>query len=83
MKRLGYLLFAVMAITLMLGGNAFASAPVNQGDNSSYFRHLLFQCEHHWCARLNRPYHQRWRLCDYGPRGRGKRNPVGGDLRVR
>ena len=37
MKRLGYLLFAVMAITLMLGGNALASAPVNQGDNSYYF----------------------------------------------
>jgi len=37
MKRLGYLLFAVLAITLMLGGNALASAPVNQGDNSYYF----------------------------------------------
>jgi hypothetical protein len=32
MKKLGYLLFPVLAITLMLGGNAFA-----QGDNSSYF----------------------------------------------
>ena len=37
MKRLGYLLFAVMAITVMLGGNALASAPVNQGDGSFYF----------------------------------------------
>jgi hypothetical protein len=34
MKRLGYLLFAVLAITLMLGGNAFAQ---NVGDNSVYF----------------------------------------------
>jgi hypothetical protein len=37
MKRLGYLLFAVLAITLMLGGNALATPPVNQGDNSDYF----------------------------------------------
>ncbi len=37
MKRLGYLLFAVLAITLMLGGNALATPPVNQGDNSYYF----------------------------------------------
>jgi len=38
MKRLGYLLFAVLAITVMLGGNALAApAPVNQGDNSVYF----------------------------------------------
>jgi len=37
MKRLGYLLFAVLAMILMLGGNALASAPVNQGDNSYYF----------------------------------------------
>src|ERR1022692_3420390 len=37
MKRLGYLLFAVLAITLMLGGNALATPPVNQGDNSVYF----------------------------------------------
>ena len=36
MKRLGYLLFAVLAITLMLGGNALASGG-NQGDNSVYF----------------------------------------------
>jgi len=36
MKRLGYLLFAVLAITLMLGGNALASVG-NQGDNSVYF----------------------------------------------
>ncbi len=34
MKRLGYLLFAVLAITLMLGGNAFADGG---GDNSVYF----------------------------------------------
>ena len=27
MKRLGYLLFAVLAITLMLGGNALATPP--------------------------------------------------------
>jgi len=32
MKKLGYLLFPILAITLMLGGNAFA-----QGDNSAYF----------------------------------------------
>ena len=32
MKKLGYLLFPILAITLMLGGNAFA-----QGDNSVYF----------------------------------------------
>jgi len=37
MKRLGYLLFAVLAITLMLGGNALATPPVNQGDGSFYF----------------------------------------------
>ncbi|HLM81530.1 MAG TPA: hypothetical protein VK302_12980 [Terriglobales bacterium] len=37
MKRLGYLLFAVLAITLMLGGNALATPPVNQGDGSVYF----------------------------------------------
>ncbi len=37
MKRLGYLLFAVLAITLMLGGNALATPPVNQGDGSYYF----------------------------------------------
>jgi len=37
MKRLGYLLFAVLAITLMLGGNALATPPVNQGDYSAYF----------------------------------------------
>ncbi|MGA2360554.1 MAG: hypothetical protein ABSF66_16250, partial [Terriglobales bacterium] len=29
MKRLGYLLFAVLAITLMLGGNAFADGVGN------------------------------------------------------
>jgi len=34
MKRLGYFLFAVLAITLMLGGNAFAQ---NVGDYSVYF----------------------------------------------
>jgi hypothetical protein len=32
MKKLGLLLFPILAITLMLGGNAFA-----QGDNSVYF----------------------------------------------
>jgi hypothetical protein len=32
MKTIGYLLFSIMAITLMLGGSAFA-----QGDNSFYF----------------------------------------------
>jgi hypothetical protein len=36
MKRLGYLLLAVLAITLMLGGNALATVG-NQGDNSVYF----------------------------------------------
>jgi hypothetical protein len=36
MKRLVYLLFAVLAITLMSGGNALA-VPVNRGDNSVYF----------------------------------------------
>ena len=37
MKKLGLLLFAVLAITLMLGGNALATPPINQGDNSAYF----------------------------------------------
>ena len=32
MKKVGYLLFAILAITLMLGGSAFA-----QGDSSYYF----------------------------------------------
>ena len=36
MKRLGYLLFAVLAITLMLGGNALAAVG-NSGDYSVYF----------------------------------------------
>jgi hypothetical protein len=36
MKRLVYLLFAVLAITLMSGVNALA-VPVYQGDNSVYF----------------------------------------------
>ena len=35
MKKLGLLLFPILAITLMLGGNAFAQTPV--GDNSIYF----------------------------------------------
>jgi hypothetical protein len=34
MKKLGLLLFPILAITLMLGGNAFAQ---NVGDNSVYF----------------------------------------------
>ena len=34
MKRLGYLLFAVLAITLILGGSTFAQ---NVGDSSYYF----------------------------------------------
>jgi hypothetical protein len=34
MKKLGLLLFPILAITLMLGGNAFAQ---NAGDNSVYF----------------------------------------------
>jgi hypothetical protein len=34
MKKLGVLLFPILAITLMLGGNAFAQ---NVGDNSVYF----------------------------------------------
>ena len=37
MKRLVYLLFAVLAITLMSGGNALAKNEVYQGDNSVYF----------------------------------------------
>ena len=38
MKKSSYLLFAVLAITLLLGGNALAApVPVNQGDNSYYF----------------------------------------------
>jgi hypothetical protein len=34
MKKLGLLLLPILAITLMLGGNAFAQ---NVGDNSVYF----------------------------------------------
>ncbi len=39
MKRLGLLLLAILSITLMLGGNAFARPPVPvvAGDNSDYF----------------------------------------------
>ncbi len=37
MKRLGYLLFAVLAITLLLGGDAFATGVEGGGDGSYYF----------------------------------------------
>ena len=39
MKKLGLLLFPILAITLMLGGNAFAqsSSTLPSGDNSFYF----------------------------------------------
>ena len=37
MKKLGLLLLPILAITVMLGGNAFATPPVESGDNSVYF----------------------------------------------
>ena len=37
MKKLGLLFLPILAITLMLGGNAFATAPVEGGDGSGYF----------------------------------------------
>ena len=37
MKKLGLLLLPILAITLMLGGNAFAQYPPPAGDGSVYF----------------------------------------------
>ena len=80
MKKLGLLLLPILAITLMLGGNAFAQSV---GDWSDYF------VTYYSNANTSGAPDGTLRIVNDGDRGNcssrgsGKRNPVGGDLRVR